>query len=128
MKRGTKRLFRLAKILFTADTKHKKKKEMPYDQGRWLNPCGAPACALGHWAAHNPTRWTLTRLDSPHLRRGSDGVYQDAMKEFGIDQDGFYALFTGNGCGGAHTAKEASRFIREFAKKKDKREKQEARS
>ncbi len=113
---GANRLLKLALILDTADALHKKKCEPRYDQNLYRHPCGTPACALGHWAAANPKRFTVTPFGIP-LTATSYGI-ETAVLEFGIDFDEVEELFDVYGCGGAKTAKQAARYIRAFVKRK----------
>lgn len=120
MKRGWKRLLRLAKILDKADKQHNKRDEPLYYQGSFQHPCGAPACALGHWAAHNPARWTFTKPNGVPRLRGHNVSIANDCKEFDIPTNEWGNLFSGHGCGFADTGKEAARFIRQYVKDKVK--------
>lgn len=56
--RGNANLMRLAKILLSVEPDARNAVGgSAYDQHHWLHTCGAPACALGYWAANNPQRW-----------------------------------------------------------------------
>jgi len=116
------RLRKLAKILFTADEKHSQNDEPEYDQGRYMWPCGTPACALGHWAAANPKRWKLKRTGYsekvPLLReKTTNDPIEDAAKEFGLDYNEVSELFDGDGCGWARTGREAAIYIENFIRR-----------
>lgn len=116
---GLKRLLRLADILDVADAQHRAKKEPTYDQSTFKKSCGTPACALGHWAAHNPRRWKFDTTGHPYLRTTEPlyGIsFEDASQEFGIDHHAINELFEYNGCGRAKTGKQAAKFIRKFVK------------
>jgi hypothetical protein len=113
---GNRRLSKLADILHVADEKHKKKGEQTYDQAMFMHICGAPACALGHWAVANPRRWSLIFGGLPRLILDGEYPLRDAMKEFCISEDEYDELFLGAGCGNAQTAKQAAAYIRRFVK------------
>src|SRR5689334_20106169 len=105
---GMNRLLRLANILDVADKKHRERKEPTYFQGYYDHPCGTPACALGHWAAHTPSRWKLISMT---MNDGNQDFYglDAAISDFGIDREESHDLFGGNGCDGAKTAKQAAK-------------------
>jgi hypothetical protein len=113
-KLGARRLLRLAKILDTADATHRKKGEPPYDQEAYKHPCGAPACAWGHYLAHSKTARTRFEIE--------DGNYWGATlfapAEFDISDEEACELFDSYGCGNARTAKQAAAYIRAFVKRK----------
>lgn len=113
---GMRRLERLAKILDTADAKHKKAGEELYDQKSFSHRyCGTPACALGHWAAHNPKRWTSPEY--PKLRKPLQSwttPFESAGEEFHLSSGQVNTLFDLSGCGRAKTAKQAAAYIRKF--------------
>ncbi len=115
---GANRLLKLALILDTADKLHEKKGEPTYCQEQYRHFCGTPACALGHWAAANPKRWTFDKLGFPFVARGLESGVHSAVDEFGISYSEVVELFHSNGCGKAKTAKEAARYIRAFVKRK----------
>lgn len=94
-------------------------------------PCGTPACALGHYGA----RRDLQKQFKIELRQ--DGsfanlVYNDEragpvwfddnriQAHFGIDEQEALKLFSADGCGGAKTTKKAAQFIERFVAKKVK--------
>lgn len=113
---GNQRLRKLAGILDVADAEHARGGAPAYDQHRyWHRDCGAPACALGHWAAAHPYRWIRVQ-DAPSMW-GCEGTLDSVTIEFALDPyDGRQALvlFGGYGCNGARTAKEAALYLREF--------------
>lgn len=81
-----------------------------------MNECGTPACALGHYAVTKEAQsrgWNLSiygHLETPDR----NDVMKSARKEFGINDREIVRLFSGNGCGGAQTPREAANYIREF--------------
>jgi hypothetical protein len=107
---------------------------MGYDQTTWVNPCGSPACALGHYAAQYPKRFVLNpNWVSPitgltraviHLRSSENSVLSPTSsivtEEFQITESESEELFNGGGCGEAKTAKEAAAYIRKFVRRKDR--------
>ena len=106
---GNRRLLRLVKILDTADALHKKNGEPTYDQDRIRHPCGAPACAWGHYKAATPKKSSLS-----HWFFGSNG----AQGEFGMNDEEVEEVFDAKGCGDAQTAKAAAKYIRAFVKRR----------
>ncbi len=111
-----RRLLRLASILDKADAEHKKRGEPRYLQKQFIHGCGAPACALGSYAAATRRRWTFT-YGCPQFKTEAESPFQDAAVEFGISLDESLELFDGDGCGGAKTAKQAAAYIRKFVKR-----------
>lgn len=87
-----------------------------YYQGHFVHMCGAPACAIGHWAANTPT-WSidakneLIERDDPALR---ELPFFGAGLDFELNSVQLSVLFEGGGCGRAKTAKEAADYIRDF--------------
>lgn len=108
------RLERLCRILRSADAKHVKAGEPIYRQSLWQHPCGTPACALGHYAAHTPSRWKFGAYGQPHLSYVDGGPLESATIEFGISFDEAHLLFAADGCGEARTASEAANYIEAF--------------
>lgn len=122
---GAKRLLKLADILAVADKTHKQAGKPGYDQGNYAHHCGAPACALGHYAVHTPQRFKLDSYFGGVVDLNGNCVYDDSpqiLKEFGIDEYESDNIFGGWGCGDAQTGKEAAKFIRAFVKRKLKEE------
>lgn len=109
---GNRRLLKLADILDEADADHRAKKEPTYNQGRFVHPCGAPACALGHWAAHQPSRWRLG-MQCVDPCSGAQ-IREQAAVDFALGMYDYDLLFAAGGCGEAKTGKQAARFIRKF--------------
>lgn len=122
-------LLRLADILDAAHAEHiKHTPGMGYDQRNFLHTCGAPACALGHWAAANPETWGVQELIENdviyHRRLTRVGAmshlvgrqFFGAWHDFGLKEYEGAAeeLFGSRGCGGAQTAADAARYIRAF--------------
>jgi hypothetical protein len=111
---GLRRLLKLAEILDVADEKHAEDNEPAYDQGRFYHRCGTPACALGHWAAHNPDRWKMVH-GVPYLRgQRPHADWGEAREEFGITNVEAAQLFGGYGCGDARNGRQAAKYIRQF--------------
>ena len=88
---------------------------------RYGNPCGTPACALGHYASRRDLQKTF-RLE---IKRRSDVVldedghalwydHSSIQDHFGIDQAEAEYLFSGGGCGGAETTDQAATYIERF--------------
>lgn len=85
---------------------------------RLVNPCGTPACALGHYAARTDLQdeyWidAYGRFRCVSDDRGDDDDDSDA-KHFGITSDESSELFGTEGCGEAKTAIEAAEYIEQF--------------
>lgn len=120
---NTERLLELADILDRADADHDAKGEPRYKQYVYTHECNTPACALGHWAAAHPERWTLNPrseyesepklLDSPYTT-----PFQDARHEFDLTRGDVDELFSWDGCGAALSASEAAAYIRAFVGRK----------
>jgi len=100
-----------------------------FQMGCYVNGCGTPACAIGHYAS----RADLQDLFA--IRNGDDFVYADStpdweyggladydddrvLEHFGITAYEAEALFGGRGCDYAKTANEAADFIERFVKRK----------
>jgi hypothetical protein len=120
---GQARLLELADILDRADEEHRAKGEPGYSQRRFLHHCGTPSCALGHWAAAHPERWTMmTGIPGRWMPFNQiDPALTAGMHEFCITGGEWEELFEGIGCGGAKTAKQAAAYIREFVKRREQR-------
>jgi hypothetical protein len=98
-----KQLAFLATILDTADERHARAGERPYDQMDFAHPCGTPSCALGHLRFAYSRSAVLTPVTfeaswAQHLK----------AKNF-IDWD---MIFGAYGCNGAKTAQQAADYIR----------------
>ncbi len=125
---GMNRLNRLADILDVADRQHRANNEPRYKQGIFVHGCGTPACALGHWAFNNQSRWKFDDGTYPMLRNCDYGWCGDgAVKEFGITHAEVCEIFGSDGCDGAKTAKQAAKYIRKFVKRKFKEAEEELR-
>lgn len=125
MKLGWKRLLKLADILDVADAEHRAKGEPRYRQSKFAHACGSPACALGHYAAHNRRRgWRigLTNVTGTQwaLVHGQaiGCAYPSVLKEFELTKPEAAELFAADGCSDARTAKQAAKYIRAFVKRK----------
>jgi hypothetical protein len=108
---GNRRLLKLADILDVADALHRKRKEPTYSQLDVEHGCGTPACAYGHAVANRD------------LRRAGIPSYSDWNRReefFAVAATEFYDIFGGDGCNGARTAKQAARYIRTFAKRRER--------
>lgn len=140
---GQNRLLKLADILDEAQKKYDrlkaskkfKKGEMGYDQKRFVHECGTPACALGHWAVHNPRRWrvkdgipafrgVMDPLSASCYQYGARRVEANgvtaATKDFGINLMESVKLFDGDGCGNARKASTAAKYIRRFVARRQR--------
>lgn len=118
---GADRLLALADILDEADAKHAAKGGPRFTMRTWFHHCGTPACAMGHWAASEDaaTRgwgWNASKGDIQCPSVGNLG--NEIQKEFGINHLEVDKLFSGAGCGGARTGKEAAIYIRNFVHEK----------
>lgn len=100
---GNINLLLLADILEDADERHMAAGEPTYDQTTWTHDCGTPACAIGHWLAHEGRPVPRPREDDfPRLR---------AL--FAVDELQWARLF-GYRTGYERTARGEARLIREF--------------
>lgn len=125
-KLGARRLLRLAKILDTADALHKERGERTYSQDVFVHHCGTPACALGHYAANNKRRgWGFKAADysfgTGHVTyNGHSQSCADprVLDEFDLSFTEAIELFSGDGCNGARTGKQAAKYIQRFVKRK----------
>lgn len=118
---GKARLLRLANILDVADAAHRASHEPTYNQRCLRHECGTPACAIGHWAAHERSRWVFKRGDGVRLKASNNmisvpNLMQDAATDFAITQLQAIELFENEGCGNARTAHQAALYIRKFVK------------
>lgn len=121
---GNKRLRSLALIVAA---------EKNYDQGAFSHSCGTPSCALGHWAAHNRSRWTRTSAVEPMLNKiplNIPGIpdptwasrsVQSGVHEFALSgKREWDELFGVTGCGGAGTDNAlAAAYLRKFARRRE---------
>lgn len=114
---GNIRLLQLAALLETVEDYDQ---ETYYFGPSWDNlmnhRCGAPACALGHWAVANGHRgWFNDRgMPARHLAHGSTDEDPE-YEEFQLTDSERNELFMFNGCGEAgNDAKAAACYIREF--------------
>jgi hypothetical protein len=95
----------------------------------FVNECGTPACALGHYAARRDLQRAFrisaeegTDVDGNpavyYYIRSKDGVYiahdVEPVEHFGLDEEQAEELFGGHGCGNAKTPKAAARYIERF--------------
>lgn len=124
---GNRRLLKLADILDRADALHRKQHEPTYNQSRFFHSCGTPACAMGHWATHNPRRWGVDteqyRDSYEHLPRFRSGgsVITGGMADFALWCGEYDDIFGDQGCDNARTGKQAAKFIRQFVAQRSKK-------
>lgn len=131
---GMARLEKLGRLLAKIDKVHESLGHPMYSQCVYSHSCGTPACALGHYTMIAPSRWSLSNVDNPIHGDISYKVSPDkwnhglplssAAVEFCISLFDAQEIFSAAGCNRAHTAKEASRFILGFVKRR--REEREA--
>ncbi len=120
---GAERLLLMADAL---DAAQKRQDSLPlhkrFTMATWgheaigTNECGTPACALGHYAVTKEAQsrgWNLSIYGHLETPTRSD-VMKSARKEFDINDQEIDRLFSGSGCGGAQTPREAANYIREF--------------
>jgi hypothetical protein len=88
---------------------------------RYINHCGTPACALGHYAARTDLQnflrqegRTIVYADTVIDRAIAQYGDQETLDHFDISRTEAYALFSEFGCGGAVTAIEAAKYIERF--------------
>jgi hypothetical protein len=128
---GEQRLYELADLV---------EKQTEYDQHYFFNWCGTPSCALGHWAAAHPERWTrvtdgdklfpvlksylahpepLTVAQVYQVLHKQELIMRSACHEFDIRRGDYMSLFSAGGRGWDRTDNhKAAAFIREFTDKK----------
>lgn len=109
-------LLELADILEVADEAHAEKSEPAYDQTFYAHSCGAPGCALSHWAVAHPDRWYASRYPVNRYHN-SGSALTDSQEEFSLSFAQARELFDYAGCGGAKTAKQAAAYIRSFVER-----------
>jgi hypothetical protein len=113
LKLGNKRLLELADILMKAHRKYMRRKtkmDGGYNQLKITHECGSPACAMGHYIAAHPRKWSKFIVEVRGINIG--------MKEFSLEHGELNAIFGVDGCNRAHTAKDAAIYIREFVKQR----------
>ena len=134
---GRQRLLFLAAVLDIADKGHELVDERTYNQNTFVHPCGAPACALGHYAAQFPRRFRLRAPDndvqlgavvptdaaiySNEYRYGIGTDNERTIGEFAISYFEADELCAAHGCGGARKAVDAAAYIRKFVARKDRK-------
>lgn len=97
---------------------------------RFGHECGSPACALGHYCSRPDLQsaFLLSRhaedaacwpapTDDVTACLGIDNI--EICAHFGLTADEAMDLFDENGCGGAQTALEAAKYIRDFVSRKE---------
>ena len=115
-----KRLLNVAKSLREAAPK--RKKDGKFSMEDYVNRCGTPACALGHYAARTDLQKTFKIRNSLYynnefyLSQPDDG----GEEHFGIYADEHVELFGVDGCDNAKTPIQAARYIEGFVKRKQK--------
>jgi hypothetical protein len=116
------RLLNVAKALRESEKPHE------FDMGDYVNDCGTPACALGHYAFRTDLQTLCViknRGDGSFLieyrehddERGYDRLDFDdgsVLEHFGISIEEAEDLFSSNGCGEAQTPNEAAEYIERF--------------
>lgn len=116
-----------------------------FDMGQFVHFCGAPACALGY-AGSRPDLQKVLRIKGRRTREpgqygglkadaylaytpkyarlngGEEASYSDIVlrEALGLNHDQASELFSGGGCNGATTPKQAAKYIRRFIKKNPK--------
>lgn len=89
--------------------------DSPLDRDQ--NPCGTPACVLGHYGFRTDLQ-SAFQLDDGNLVtcNGRPVHYSEQMvaDHFGITRSDAFLLFYQHGCGGAETPVQAIKYIRDF--------------
>lgn len=99
---------------------------------RYINPCGTPACAFGHYASRTDLQKLVVfgdnKLDifySDKIKATSNTCYNRAdfdddlvQEHFGITLDESTELFGTVGCGRAKTTLQAANYIEGFLENK----------
>lgn len=127
---GNRRLLELAKILDAADAHHKRCDDPAYDQTQVLHDCGTPACAFGHWAINNPSKYMLkAKWNFDRSARGDVDLYlasncqtfsfeAEARRDFKLSMEEADELFGSDGCNKARNGKAAAAYIRAFVRRR----------
>lgn len=95
-----------------------------FDMHDYVNYCGTPACALGHFASRGDLQAFLKiyrgpESQTPYLVYADTGAaaFHDAdevYEYFDIDEDESDELFNSHGCGNAQTNIQAAEYIEDF--------------
>lgn len=126
-----KRLLNVARAL------RESKVPKDFSMACFVNDCGTPACALGHYASRRDLQREFDLTDTGAVCN-SDGLkvrvgslildwLGDALPHFGLSPRETSELFTGDGCGNAKTVKQAARYIERFVARKEKAQAKEKR-
>lgn len=112
------RLLNVAKALREAPDPDK------FDMSFYGHGCGAPACAVGHYAARRDLQDTFVLNKDGFVDRrhpvGSQreaANFSDFAAHFGLSRDQTEGLFDANGCGMAETPLEAAEYIEDFVRR-----------
>lgn len=98
-----------------------------FSMARYVNTCGTPACAFGHYAARadlqdefsinteqNPKRWND---EGVHDKKTGEQIWYDSdevLAHFDATEEELKVLFNTRGCGGARTPEQAAEYIERF--------------
>lgn len=114
----------IERLLNVAKALRESKRPGNFTMRRYVNVCGTPACAFGHYAAREDLQddFSINTKEDPH-RHFDEGVHDrqtgapimyDAEKvceHFGATYEQLVPFFEYNGCGNAKTASEAAEWI-----------------
>jgi hypothetical protein len=106
-------LLNVAKSLSESQRPHK------FTMSRYVNSCGTPACAFGHYASREDLQ-DLCKISATGAVRYQDSGdlcdYDDSaiLDHFDITGEQAEELFGPTGCGGAATVDEAVKYIESF--------------
>jgi hypothetical protein len=115
------------RLLNVAKAQRESKHPEHFTMHRYVNKCGTPACAFGHYAAREDLQddFSINTEEDPH-RHFDEGVHDrhsgepimydaDSVSEhFEAPYEELVQFFEYDGCGGAKTASEAAEFIERF--------------
>lgn len=107
------------RLLNVAKALRESPKPRDFSMGRYVNHCGTPACAFGHYASRNDLQ-QFCKFDQISIVSFDDEDslvdYDDpeTCEHFGVTRDESILIFREDGCGRAKTAVEAAEFIENF--------------
>ncbi len=102
-----------------------------FNMDRLTHPCGAPACALGHYAARDDLQEMFVLVPQEHWYPGSGLRLKAAptkqvsytsrvvREHFGLTPAETHELFSASGCGEAKSADQAAMYIERFVARKE---------
>lgn len=112
------------RLLNVAKALRESKRPEKFTMRRYVNVCGTPACAFGHYAAREDLQdeFSINTKEDP-CRFSDEGVHERhnghqimfdheiVCEHFGSSYEELAVFFEYNGCGNAKTAEAAAEFI-----------------